>query len=166
MLISKRRLRDNEIDTLVRQLLNFPHVGWMSASGWRKAGNVYVATEKQEFVGVCRFVILPHWTKLGPFIIVRKFQGKGYGKQLLKHVIDDLVGHNLYIGSSSPAVDALSLKNGFKRESNYFRIPWEIQKYLISYFFERLNDTFIRDQLKKQLTQIKGKPYFYYLKTQ
>ena len=163
MRISKRILRDSETDILVRQLRDFPHVGWVSASGWRKVGDVYVATEKQEFVGICRFVVLPHWIKLGPFVVTKKFQGKGYGGQLLKHVIDDLKGNNLYIGSSNPVVGKLALQNGFQRESNYLRLPGEIQRYLIAYLFERLNSTFIRDQINKQLTQIKGKLYYYYL---
>ncbi len=161
--ISRRLLRPSEIDILVHELHDYPDIGWISADGWKKFGKVFVATSEGRFVGVCVAISLPHWVKLGPFVIAGKFQERGYGRQLLRHIVNALSKYNLYIGSSNPAVGHLAMKCGFQRKNNFFSLPMEIKKYLIMYVFQRLNLTFVLDAVQKTFAEKRGK-YFYYIK--
>lgn len=127
-----------------------PHVGLLTYNMWRKFNCVYVMRLSDKLVGVCAVVKLKNWVKIGPVIILSKYQGKGYGKKLLSKVITDFPDKNLYIGSSSPAVISIVKRLGFTRMKNFFGLPRKIKIYLVKYFLERLNLGFAVDDFRKK----------------
>ncbi len=161
--ITKRALYVGEIDTLVKELRRFPHIGFINARLWRTFQHTYVITVNGDFVGVCVVFPLKRWTKIGPLVVCQKYQDKGFGKALLTHVVDKLTKHNLFIGSSNPKIRAIAKRLGFKKETRFFKIPFEIQCYLLSYLFTRFSLEYFLDAMKKKLRSGHWK-YYYFLK--
>jgi hypothetical protein len=64
---------------------------------------------------------------MGPLIILRKYQKKGYGKQLLAYVTNEYPTEQLYIGSSNPAVKHMTCSLGFKEILSFRKLPMEIK---------------------------------------
>ncbi len=160
---NKRPLQKHEIDILVKELRHFPHIGFINARLWRTFKHIYVATVGKNFVGVCVVFPLKRWTKIGPLVIRQQYQGKGLGKTLLTHVVQDLDERNLFIGSSNPKVCAIAKSLGFRQETSFLRIPFEIQYYLISYLFTRFSFQYLLDAMKKKFRSGHWK-YYYFLK--
>lgn len=149
--ITKRKLRDEEIDILVAQMPAFPHIGFIHKNLWKQFQHTFVATERHTLVGVCVAFPLKHWIKLGPLIVTSKFQAKGYGKMLLLYVVNHYYKQNVYIGSANPAVWKLARSFGFRSTHNIFCVPLEIYLYLLSYLFSRFSILYIADAIKKRL---------------
>lgn len=161
--ISKQELKDEEIEILMHEMKSFPNVGMVPKDMWRQFGNVFVITRNRSLIGVCVVILLKNWVKLGPFIIRNKFQGKGYGKILLTHVVSDLKNKNLYIGSSNSVVGNIVQKLRFRSVKSFFQLPLEIKLYLLKYLFGRLNIGFLLDYFRKRFLIRKGK-YQYYIR--
>ncbi|KKU88230.1 hypothetical protein A3A64_04980 [Candidatus Gottesmanbacteria bacterium RIFCSPLOWO2_01_FULL_48_11] len=163
LVVAKRALRQNEINCLVKELWRLPHVGFINKRLWQTFKHIYVATHDGNFVGVCVVFPLKQWTKLGPLVICQKYQGKGFGKALLTHVVQNMDQRNLFIGSSNPKVCNIAEDLGFKKETSFFCVPSEIQRYLLSYIFTRFSFQYLLDAMKKKLRSGHWK-YYYFLK--
>ncbi len=161
--IYKRPLQENEINILTNELRHFPHIGFINKKLWQAFQHTYIATIKGNFVGVCIVFPLKRWTKIGPLVIRQQYQGKGLGKTLLTHVVQDLDERNLFIGSSNPKVCAIAKALGFRQETSFLRIPFEIQYYLLSYLFTRFSFQYLLDAMRKKLRSGHWK-YYYFLK--
>lgn len=161
--IASDALTDTEIALLIEQMKNFPHVGLLSHEMWRKFDYVYVTRSNNRLIGACAVVKLHNWIKIGPVIILSKYHNKGYGKKLLTKIVNDFRRHNLYIGSSNPAVIKIVRLLGFKKINNFFKLPKEIKVYLIKYFLERLNINFLLDDIRKKLFLKRGN-YSYFIR--
>ena len=163
LIIRERLLSDEEQQQIAKQSRTFVHLGTINPDVLQKLQNVnkfYIAEYKKDFVGFCMVVKLKKWNKIGPVIILEKFQGKGYGKRLLAEVVSRNSQYNLYIGSSHPKICQIVLGLGFKGVDSYWRLPNEIKVYIIRYFFERLNTHFIIDSLKKMVKSKSRYQYF------
>lgn len=165
VVFTKRSLTRDEIGILVQELHDYPHIGWISESGWKRFPEMYVATLQNKLVGVCVINQLKQWVKIGPLVIIRAYQGKGYGKMLLQFVLTRLKNRNIYIGSSNPIVGKLASEAGFYEGKGYYRLPMEIKLYLVSYFFQRLNPIFLLDAIRKIFMKKRGYSYFLKLAT-
>ncbi|MBI3379713.1 GNAT family N-acetyltransferase [Candidatus Gottesmanbacteria bacterium] len=108
-------------------------------------------------------MILYNSFHIGAIVILDKYQGKGYGKRLLAKVANDFSNQNLYIGSSNEIVGNIVTKLGFRKVSNFSKLPGEIKIYLVKYFLERLDVSFLLDALRKSLYLKRGK-YLYFVK--
>ena len=160
--ITKRALREKEMDILVEQLRRFPHIGFINARLWRTFQHTYVATVNGDFVGVCVAFPLKRWTKIGPLVIRKQYQGRKYGKTLLTYVVKELNQNNLFIGSSNPKVCAIAKDIGFRQKTSFFHIPFEIQRYLLAYLFTRFSLEYLLDAMKKKFRSGHWK-YYYFL---
>ncbi len=161
MNITKRPLHNPEIALLCQELHKFSEIGWLSPSGWKQFGPAYVATIGNRFVGVCNVVKLNGWTKIGPLVIIEKYQGKGLGKALLSFVVKNLQGDNLFIGSSNSKVVGITRGLKFK-ETVFWSLPTVIKLYLFRYFLDRLNIMFLVDAFRKRLHT--RNQYYYFIK--
>lgn len=128
----------------------FTEIGWISPDGWKKFGPVYVATDGNQFVGVCNAVKLNGWTKIGPLVVVEKHQEKSYDKQLLAFVVNRIEENNIFIGSSNPKVISIARSLKFK-ETTFSKLPNSIKSYLLHYSLARINPTFLANALRKRL---------------
>lgn len=163
LIITKRKLTDGEIDLLTEDITQFPHLGYMGKNLWNRLGETYVAYINDSFVGVCTAVPLKGWVKIGPLEIIRKYQGYGYGKELISYVINRYPDINVFFGSSNPKIISIARKLKFKSENNFFRIPRTIQIYLMKYLWDRLSIRFLIDTWKKSLVKRHG-DYHYFLR--
>ncbi|MCL4338969.1 GNAT family N-acetyltransferase [Patescibacteria group bacterium] len=146
--IFQRKLADSEIMLLLSQSPFFPDVGLYAKKTWEGFQNPFIILKDDKFIGVCVVIPLENWLKLGPVIILKEFQGKGYGKRLLSRVVERYRANNLYIGSSNKKVGHIVKGLNFRKIS-YMGLPGEIKVFLLRQFWERLNLNFIKDAIPK-----------------
>jgi len=163
MKITKRALTIDEMDSLSSEMKNFPHIGFIDRRLWQKYENIFVATHNNSLIGVCVAIHLKHWIKLGPLVVRKAFQGRGYGDALLSYAVYFYKNNDLYIGSANPRVWVIADKLGFLKTKNIFCVPFEIQRYLLSYIYERFSYVYLHDAIKKRLQTTSGQ-YFYFFK--
>lgn len=159
--IYRRQLKNDEIDLLVTQMKKSPHVGLLSKKLWQKLDCVYAARMNNYLVGACVLYKLKNWIKIGPIVVLDKFQGKGYGKKLITKIVDDYPNINLFISSSNPIVVHIVQDLGFKKLKNFFALPREIKIYFAKYFLERLSVEFLIDDFRKKIPFRLGKYSFF-----
>lgn len=141
----------------------FPDIGLIEGNKWGIFDKIYVATIDKNFLGICGIVKLKHWVKIGPVVVLKKFQGEGYGSLLLNFIVQKYAENNLYIGSPNSRIKNIVGKLGFIEQPNYWSLPWEIKKYFTQYLLERLSLGYILDSLYKIFFMRRGK-YCYFLK--
>lgn len=78
--ISKRALTDGEIELLIEEIRKFPNPVIGNKKQLKLLEHVYVAKVNTQFAGICAVIKLNSWTKLGPFVVLQKYHGKGIGK--------------------------------------------------------------------------------------
>ncbi len=159
-----RKLHRGEADILSEQTRSFPDLGFVNIKRGVSFDTLPILMVEGKLAGVLGLYHLSKWIKLGPFVILEKYQGKGYGKKLFKEVVSKFNDRNIYIGSSHPAVWKLARNSGFWETNDFFSLPWEIKKYLVLYFMKRLDLDYIVDGLKK-LIHYRKRKYRYFLKS-
>ena len=112
------------------------------------------------FTGVCVVFFLKDWVKIGPLVILKKFQGKGYGGQLLKQVVDENRDKNLFIASSNKVVEKMALRLGFTRKK-YFDLPISIKLFLLKQLYDYLNARLVLEAVRKKMLLKRGKFKFF-----
>lgn len=162
--ITKKPPTNLEIDLLLTQMKKSPHVGLLSKSLWQKLDRAYVVRINNHLVGACVLYKLKNWIKIGPIVVLDKYQGKGYGKKLITKIVDDYPDNNLFISSSNPIVIRIVQDLGFKKLKNFFALPREIKIYFVKYFLERLSIDFIIDDFRKKIPFRLGK-YSYFIRS-
>ncbi|MEK9143420.1 MAG: GNAT family N-acetyltransferase [Patescibacteria group bacterium] len=161
--ITRRVLTEDEAHLLSEETRKSHHIGFISSLLWKTFPHVWVATVDGVFVGVCVAFPLKAWVKFGPLVVFEKFQGKGYGRRLLTHAVNQYQHANLFVGSSHPKVHTIIESLGFEEEASIFRVPFEVQRYLIRYILMRTSYAYLVDALRKKLLFRRGK-YRYFLK--
>jgi hypothetical protein len=159
--IQLRFLTHEETEKLEAEVKKSPHIGFIGKKMWQKFGKCYVITMNDEFAGICAAVHLPHWIKMGPLVVLGKFQGKGLAKQLVNKILSENENKNLYIGSSNPYVIQIVEKLNFQKEGNFFKLPAELQRYQVNYLLDRLSLKFLMDAITKNINQKKSKYYYF-----
>jgi len=160
MKIVRRKLEDQEIKSLIADTKSFPDLTYVSKSRWQSFASPYVLEIDNSFAGVCIIYELTNLVKIGPLVILKKYQGKGYGKILMKKVIDDNNDKNLYIGSSCPILSKIVIGFGFKKVT-VFSLPKEIKLFLIKQLFDYLSFNLITEAVRKRLNLKRGKYGFF-----
>lgn len=161
-MITERRLTESEIDELIKEMRHFPDVGLYTKNQWKGFKHIFIADENNHLIGVCVVIQLNKWVKIGPVIILKNYQGKGYGKEVLKFVTEKYKDNNIYIGSSNQRVQMIMESLKFRKVSNFLNLSTEIKLYLIKHFFSRINWDFMVDSIPK-LFKKSGK-YIYLVK--
>lgn len=147
--IIRRTLTDSEIEIIVAEMKCFPDVGLYTRDQWKKFGRVFIIEDRNIFIGVCVVIPLKTWVKIGPIIISKSHQGRGFGKTLLTHIEQSFKDKNIYIGSSNKKVGHIMEDLHFQKINAFYKLPWEIQWYLIKHFFQRINGEFLSDAIPK-----------------
>lgn len=160
--INKRKLRPEEINLLTEEIKKFPNPVFITKKRWQKFDCVYVATKNKELIGICSIVKTNNWIKLGPFIIMQKHQGQGYGKIIVNHIVKSNLNNNFFIGSRHPAVHKIAKDLGFKEELNFWQLPKEVKITLFDHFLESLNIMYLKELIRKRSIQ-QGRYRFFYL---
>lgn len=159
--ITYRKLTDQEKQILERETKKSPHMGFIRRDVWTSFEKVFVLQNNIQLIGVCAPIRLRHWYKLGPVLVLSKFQGSGFGKKLLSHALNYFPHTNLYIGTPNPRVVSIVTKLGFVRVNGWV-LPLEIKAYLLSYLFQRFSWEYITDAIQKKFTSHQWK-YSYFV---
>ncbi len=164
MNISKEKLTIQEINLLYEESKKSPDIGLINEKVWKQFKNIFILKNGKELIGVCVAVELKKWVKLGPIIIVGRYQGKGYGRLILTHVVKYYRNINLYIGSSNLKVVKIIRSLKFRKIGGFLSLPKEVRFYILfTYFIQRFSFEYVIDAFKKLLTY-KREKYHYFLK--
>ncbi len=163
--VIKRPLSEKEIDLLTKEIAKFPHPAYFSKTDWQGADCIYLISFNNSLAGVCVAYNLGQWIKLGPLVILKKYQGRGLGKILLNKITKDYLNKNIYIGSHNPIVGRIVEKMGYKKRSitSFMKLPKELIGYYFKFFLGRMNITCISEIIRKKFKfNDKNKYYFYF----
>ncbi len=161
--IKLRKLSITEIAQLIDDINKFPHLGFIGEESWNSFFDTYTVYLAGKFAGVCVVIQLRNWAKIGPIIVLEKYQGQGLGRKLLGFVVKQLNNKNIYIGSSNPKIQSIVMDLEFRQMKCFWLLPKEIKIYLIKYFFQRLNWKFVKDAVKKRII-LEHRNYGYFVK--
>lgn len=164
MHIAKRPLRNEEIDCLIKETKRFPNLTYVSKKRWQNYKKLYVIQSDEEFAGVCVVQELPDAVKIGPLVIIEKYQGKKLGTKLLKEIIQDYHYTTIYIGSSNSILQKILRNLEFQEIRSFLHLPKEIQKHLLKTLIAYLRVDIISEVVRKKLA-LGRDPYRFYLKT-
>lgn len=160
--ITRRALTVDEAISLSEETRKSPHIGFIDADLWKSFPHVYVATKQRTLVGVCVVFPLRGWVKIGPLVVMGTFQGKGYGRILLTHAIRHYRNARIFVGSSNPKVHTIVRSLGLREVGSIFRVPLEVQRYLLHYLLMRVSYAYLVDALRKKLLFRRGKYRYFF----
>ena len=161
--ITRRKLTDEEIGILVEETRKSPHIGLITPNVWKQLPVMYAAEIDNKLLGVCVVVPLKSWIKIGPVVVLNQHQKQGVGSLLLKRVNKDYLTKNLYIGSSNVGIKKIVIRLGFE-PVGFWKLPREVKRYLMSYFWQRGSIDYLLDALFKRLKFRRG-PYNFFVST-
>ena len=154
--IIQRKLTDLEIAELVKETKLFPDLVYISPNRWNRFAKPYCLLVDNQFTGVC--VVYRHndWIKIGPFVMLQRYHGKGLGKMLLQHISQNNRNKSLFITSSNPAVQHTVKSLGFCRISSVFSIPKHLLLLLAFQALEYLNIHLISEGIREKIVFPQG----------
>jgi RimJ/RimL family protein N-acetyltransferase len=161
--IVKRPLKEREIDLLMSDIRSYPSLIYVKKARLIKYREPYVVEDEGEFVGMCAAYEFDNWVKLGPFVFLKKFHGKGYGKILLTKIVGDYVKKDIYITSSNIAVQKIIEKLDFKEIGGLFDLPLSVKMFLLRQMYEHIHWKMITEFIRKKMT-MKSSARKYYIK--
>jgi hypothetical protein len=160
--IVKRTLHQEEINILIEEIKKFPNPVFCTKKRWQNFKCVYIILNNNKLVGICEVIKINNWIKLGPFIVLQKYQGKGYGKMIFQKIIDDYPNNNLFVGSRNPAVHKIAVNLGFKEELSFWKLPNEIKSTLFDQILESFHFEYLKELIRKR--SIQQGPYRYFIR--
>lgn len=162
--IEKRKLKNKEIEILINEIQNFPAPFYIRKKVWISYTNNYILKINSQFAGVFVLNRYGDWFKLGPFIILKKFQNKGFGKILLSRIFEDYKLTKFFLVTPSLAVKKLAKQFQFKRIKNYFFLPIDLKILLLKQILDYSDFIFIKEIIRKSLLFKRDKTE-YFIKT-
>lgn len=159
--IERRKLTNEEVDLLIYDTISFQSLIYVPKKRWLNYKNPHVIREGNNFAGVCTVYELKDWIKIGPIVVLKKYQGKGYGKKLLNEIVKDHKHKNVFITSSNPKIKKILDKLDFIYINNYFSLPFKIKLFLIKQLHEHLNFNTIIEFIRKRSKFKREKRYFF-----
>lgn len=159
--IKRRKLTNKEVDLLIHDTKFFPSLIYVSKKRWLGFKNPYIIEEGNNFVGVCMIYELKDWIKIGPLIVLKKYQGKGFGKKLLYQIVKDYKNKNIFITSSNPNVKKILDKFNFIYVNSYFSLPLKMRLFLIKQLYEHISLNMLIEFIRKKLISNDEKRYYF-----
>jgi len=163
VLITQRALIESEISQLICDGRLFPHVAYVSRARWQQLSKPYVIESDKHFVGVCAVYYFGKWIKLGPLEILNKYHGMGFGKCLLKKIVEDNQHLHIFIGSSNPSVKHIIESLKFRALPGFLSLPKEVKLFLLRKMSNHLSASFFYEGIKKGFF-LSRKDIKYYIK--
>lgn len=158
--IKTRFLKKDEIASLTEEVRHFPDLVYVSEHIWRKK-KAHVLEVDNRFAGVVVVYRFSGWVKLGPLVVLEKYQGKGLGKKLLKHAINRYKKSNILINSTNPKVGRIASSYGFKEIDGFLSLPLTVKLFLLKQLFEYLRIKTVFEALRKRLAGRRGKRSYF-----
>lgn len=155
-----RFLKKDEIISLTEEVKFFPDLIYVSERIWKKQ-KAHIFEVDNRFAGVIVAYQFNDWVKLGPLVILNKYQGKGLGKELLKYAIDRYSRKNIFINSTNPKVERIAASLGFKKKHSFLSLPQTVKIFLLKHSFEYVGIKTIREAIRKRLTGRRGKRLYF-----
>lgn len=161
--IAKRSLTSREIATIAIDIENFPDLAFVKPELLTSFSDVLVAEVDGEFAGFCAADEYRGLRKLGPIAVMRKYQGTGVGKELMKKIVETSRGKRTYLGTSNYKAKAFFRKLGAKEYGSIFQVPREILWATVHFLSGYWSVRYVYEGLRKRLKYGRGKYTFFEL---
>ena len=158
--VISRFLKNKEIEALTADIYSFPNLVYVGVNVWKKQ-KAYVTEVNRQFAGVLVAYEFGDWVKLGPLVILKKYQKKGLSKILLKNVISKYKNKNITVNTTNPYIEKIALEYGFKKVPNYFFLPMPVKKFLIGHLLNYSGIKNIAEAIRKALFMPRGKRKYF-----
>lgn len=161
MIVFKTRFLTNaEIGILNKEVLNFSHLIYVAPWIWKKQP-VETAEVDGRLAGVLVVYRFDNWIKLGPMAILKKYQGRGLGKCLLRKALSKSKERNIFINSTNPLVEKIALSHGFKEINGFLLLPNKIRIFLVKQAFDYITLKNFLEIMRKMLGMPRGKRKYF-----
>jgi GNAT superfamily N-acetyltransferase len=154
--ITRRKLTKIEIAKLVNDIRFYPNLSYVSPKHFQLLTDPYCISLDGAFAGVCGIHTFDTWVKLGPFVVLHAFQGKGLGKMLFEKILSDTTSKSIYMVSSNPVVHRMLLAHAFRLVPNFFLLPTDVKAFLFHQLIDYLSVSFLKEGIRKKLFLHKG----------
>ena len=158
--IKTRFLKKNEVTSLTDEVRYFPDLIYVSEHIWEKR-KVHILEVNNRLAGVVVVYRFSSWVKLGPLVVLEKYQGKGLGKKLFKYAINRYKKSNILISSTNSKVGKIASLYGFKDIGGFISLPLTVKFFLLKQLFEYLRLKTIFEALRKRLAGRRGKRLYF-----
>lgn len=157
MKLVKRSPTNEEALSLHQAVRQSKHIISFPLEKWASSQDVYVAENEQgEMVGACIVSRTGPYYKLGPLAIVKKHQGKSFGKNVIGQIIEKYPQRSFVVGSSNPKVVSIANRFGF-REVKYRQVFLSMRLYLLKYLLSVISFSYLMEGVEKNLLQKRGR---------
>lgn len=160
--VVKRKITDKEAELLVHDIKFFPDLFYYSEAILLSLPVTCVVEVDGQFAGMCGLYEFITWIKIGPLVVLNRYQGLGLGRILLEHVVHAYSRKNLYTLSSNPRVQHVVQSLGFiKQNWGLIGIPWEVQRFLFKELISKVSLKFIKESIRKSFTYKRGEVCYF-----
>lgn len=122
-----RRLTEEEIAFLVREIKKTPMIAGFSAREWRKFDEIFVAEVNGKIAGTIVLTRLFFgWMRITAFFVLEKYRNKGIGSKLFDAAYDLIVKNKnrAYVASYDIAVIHKMQQKDMWLTDNFFELPF------------------------------------------
>lgn len=158
--IRKQKLTSDQANFLTEEVIKVPNISYFRPDFWLKIP-IYATFVDGEFAGACGLVDLSKdFKKIGPFVILRKFQAQGIGKRLFEEILKDNKDKKLLIYTTNPAMMAIVRKNNFSEVSTFYMLSPAVFVYIIKHILGNISLTLMKCSLRKRrFKAVNGKTF-------
>lgn len=165
-IIQGKPLSPSEKKLIIQATKAYENLVYVGPKTWELFDMLYKLYDDDVFVGVCAVNIGGSYAKIGPLCLLSQYHGKGMGKKLVRHIVEDLRSkYNLYLASSNPAVWHIANGLGLKQDNALLHIPlsviWIYMK--MSYYVWKASEviTFCKEFKRKKSAISFSKRHYY-----
>ncbi|MCR4328993.1 MAG: GNAT family N-acetyltransferase [Candidatus Roizmanbacteria bacterium] len=166
LVIRKTKLSKKNISELVSEIKHFKHLTYFGNKTWQSFDTIYGAYVDNELAGVLAVNHCLQWGKIGPLVVLSRFQNQKIASKLVAHVINQ-EKCKLYLASANPAVWKIVSTHAFRSLSQWFKLPIEIYfiylKLIVTMILNR-ELLFLIAELKRKKTVVHNHRHFVLLR--
>lgn len=163
--INQSSLSYKEAKALVSALKDFPDIIYVPLQRWLSIKAPYKVYIDEVFAGVCVvYAVSKDCVKIGPMVVLEKFQGNGIAKIFLKRILVDYKDRKLiFIASSSSKLQKILPRFGFAQQKSLLLLPWSIKVFLVKQMLTWMSIGLIWESVRKRGC-MKRNQMLYYLR--
>lgn len=131
----------------IHQLLTIPHT--------------YIIEYNGASAGMCGVYLDNAWIKIGPLVLLSRFQGLGLSRKIITAVMRDFSKQNMLILSSHVKVQHIIGTLGFEKLQSLGDIPLPFKIFLCRQLITLVSPTLILEKIRKSVFLKPGRLYWY-----
>jgi GNAT superfamily N-acetyltransferase len=149
LIIVRQNLNQQQVAKLINDTWFFPDLVYISSKRWLNYHKPYVIYLNQQFAGACAICEFRDWIKVGPLVLLKKYQGLGIARQLLTQISSEYSQQTIFVSTTNERLQNLLVKFQYKDLGSFWTVPVPMGWFLIYQFFQYLSWPMIGEYFRK-----------------